>query len=202
MWKFPDQLSFVPFPDEEPRLGNITLSDEERGTTINAVREAVLSCNDAQLQLQWARDSLTHVDVAESNRKRASEAFSATGQVPETESKLRKDAIHIVEYLAKQGHPEAVFMKAIWLEFGKFGYDTDKKKAFLDYKLASSKGYTRSWYRMGLAFESSKEGLKSITRYKSGVEADDAAALYWMGIMTIRGQYGQLKDFQRGLEML
>lgn len=194
-----DTPSFSPFP--KVKGDNIPPSDEEKEEILWNAREHVLHSNNVAMQLAWARDTLAWVDIVQEAALRNSDG-QPRPQTPHIEHTLRVDAINIIEYLASQEHPEALFMKAKWHEFGKFGVRQDKKEAYAGYKRAASLGYGRAEYRMGMLFESSNDFNKAIEHYYVGLRTKDSAAAYRLGMMSLLGQHGQPKDFQRGLQLI
>lgn len=173
-----DQPSFSPFPPLRKRPAHVPPSDEEREGILENARERVLSSDDPEMQLSWAQDTLAWVEIASQNEARISENQAGRAQTPHIEHHLRVDAINVVTFLADQNHPKAVFMKGMWLEFGKFGFRLDKKEAFRCYQRSAQRGYARAEYRMGMQFESSNEPDKAIKHYTLGVQAGDSASHY------------------------
>ena len=173
-----EQPSFSPFPPLRNRPANVPPSDEEKEGILENARTPVLTSDDPEMQLSWAQDTLAWVEIASQNDARISENQSARTQTPHIEHQLRVDAVSIVTFLADQNHPKAVFMKGMWLEFGKFGLRMDKKEAFRCYQRSTQRGYARAEYRMGMQFESSNELDKAIKHYNLGVQAGDSASHY------------------------
>ena len=197
-----EQPSFSPFPSIHNRPANVPPSDEEKEAILENAREPVLNSNDPEMQLTWAQDTLTYVEIASQNELRVSQNQAARPQTPQTEHQLRIDAINVVSFLADQHHPRAEFMKGMWLEFGKFGFRVDKKEAYRCYARSSQGGYARAEYRMGMQFESSNDTIKAIKHYTLGVEANDSACNYRLGMMTLLGEHGQRLDYARGMELI
>ena len=173
-----DQPSFSPFPPLRKRPANVPPSDEEREEILENARTPVLTSDDPDMQLSWAQDTLAWVEIAAQNEARVSENQAGRKQTPHIEHQLRVDAINVVNFLADQNHPKAVFMRGMWLEFGKFGLRLDKKEAFRCYQRSAQRGYARAEYRMGMQFESSNEPDKAIKHYTLGVQAGDSASHY------------------------
>ncbi len=197
-----EQPSFSPFPPIHNRPANVPPSDEEREVILENARQAVLNSNDPEMQLTWAQDTLTYVEIASQNELRVSQNEAARPQTPQTEHQLRVDAINVVSFLADQHHPRAEFMKGMWLEFGKFGFRLDKKEAYRCYARSAQAGYARAEYRMGMQFESSNDTIKAIKHYTIGVESFDSACHYRLGMMTLLGQHGQPLDYARGIQLI
>ena len=197
-----EQPSFSPFPPIHNRPANVPPSDEEREVILESARQAVLNSNDPEMQLTWAQDTLTYVEIASQNDLRVSQNEAARPQTPQTEHQLRIDAINVVSFLADQHHPRAEFMKGMWLEFGKFGFRLDKKEAYRCYARSAQAGYARAEYRMGMQFESSNDTIKAIKYYTIGVESFDSACHYRLGMMTLLGQHGQPLDYARGIQLI
>jgi TPR repeat protein len=199
----PDSPLFSPFPKLRNPAPNVPLSDEEKEEVLERARSLVLKSTDPEMQLAWAQDALSWVEVASQNAIRnLPDGQSSRSATPKVEHELKRDALNIVQFLADQHHPKAEFMKGMWLEFGKFGYRVDKKEAFLGYKRAAEKGYARAEYRIGMQYENSNDPGKAIDHYKRGVAMKDSASNYRLGMMTLLGQHGMRQDYQRGVDLI
>ena len=173
-----DEPSFSPFPQIRERPPTVPPSPEEREQTLEKARQHVLTSNDPEMQVTWAQDTLTFVDTALENEGRMAEAGHGRARTPHIERQLRIDAVSVVSFLADQHHPHAEFLRGMWLEFGKFGFECDKREAYRCYSRAAQNGYARAEYRMGMQFESSNEIDKAIKHYNLGIQGHDAAAYY------------------------
>ncbi|ESZ93598.1 hypothetical protein SBOR_6027 [Sclerotinia borealis F-4128] len=196
----PDSPGFSPFPKPRNAGQNVPLSDEDKEEVLERARPMVLKSTDPEMQLAWAQDALSWVEVASSTYERRNEGPRAP--TPKIEHQLRVDAISIVNFLAEQQHPKAEFMKAMWLEFGKFGYRMDKKESFQGYQRAAQKGYARAEYRIGMQFENTMNSSKAVEHYQRGVYLKDSAANYRLGMATLLGQCGMQQDFERGIDLI
>ena len=198
-----DSPKFSPFPKIRDPGGNVPLSDEEKEEVLDRARPLVLQSSDPEMQLAWAQDALSWVEVAnQSYIRQQTEGQPARSVTPKVEHLLRVDALNIVNFLAEQHHPKAEFMKGMWLEFGKFGYRVDKKEAFLAYRRAADRGYARAEYRIGMQYEGSNNSAKAIEHYQKGVNMGDSASNYRLGMMTLLGQHGMPQDYQRGIDLI
>ncbi|KAJ5288487.1 Tetratricopeptide-like helical [Penicillium angulare] len=197
-----DHPNFSPFPVLRNPPSNVPPTDEQREANLERARMAVLSTTDPEMQLAWAQDALTYVEVAAQNEARLSLTQPPRPHTPQVERQLKTDAMNIVSFLAEQHHPKAEFIKGMWLEFGKFGHRVDRKEAFRCYSRAAEKGYARAEYRIGMQFESSGEPEKATRHYERGVARSDSASYYRLGMMILLGQHGQRQDFPRGLEYI
>ncbi|KAF8250088.1 HCP-like protein [Wilcoxina mikolae CBS 423.85] len=196
-----EEPSYSPFPRLINPGPNIPPSDEEKEMQIESARMDVLSSNDPEMQLIWAQDALNYIEIAMNHYTRIADP-PGRPQTPPLEHQIKTDAINVVSFLADQHHPRAEFMRGNWLEFGKFGFRTDKKEAFRCYARAAEKGYARAEYRMGMQFENSNEPQKAIQRYERGARAGDSASNYRLGMMTLLGQHGYKQDFARGCDLI
>ncbi|KAJ4415604.1 hypothetical protein N0V82_007238 [Gnomoniopsis sp. IMI 355080] len=182
---------------------NIPPSDKEKEEILYNARTHVLHSNNVNMQLTWARDSLNYVEIAADVRGRDNRNnYGARPQTPAMEHDLKIDAMSIVKFLVDQGHPEAIFMKAKWEEFGKFGERQDKKAAFIRYRAAAEQGWARAEYRMGMLYENSNDVDKAIQHYYNGEQVGDSAAMYRLGMMSLLGQHGQRQDYHRGIDLI
>ncbi|KAE8448234.1 hypothetical protein EG329_009664 [Mollisiaceae sp. DMI_Dod_QoI] len=194
---------FSPFPKLQNPGPNVPPSDEEKEEVLDRARLLVLKSTDPEMQLAWAQDALSWVEIASQAAVRMQpEGQPGRSITPKVEHQLREDALNIVRFLADQHHPKAEFMKGQWLEFGKFGYRADKKDAFLGYKRAAEKGYARAEYRIGMQYENSNNSAKAVEHYRKGVAMRDSASNYRLGMMTLLGQHGMPQDYQRGVDLI
>ncbi|KAK2626271.1 hypothetical protein QTJ16_004533 [Diplocarpon rosae] len=198
-----DSPKFSPFPKLRDPGQNVPLSDEDKEEVLERARPLVLKSTDPEMQLAWAQDALSWVEVAsQCAARQQADGRSGRSMTPKVEHQLREDALSIVRFLADQHHPKADFMKSMWLEFGKFGYRVDKKEAFIGYKAAASKGYARAEYRIGMQYENGNNPAKAIEHYQRGVAARDSASNYRLGMMTLLGQHSMRQDYQRGVDLI
>lgn len=200
--------SFSPFPKVQGE--HIPQSDDEKEAVLAESRQHVLHSNDPNMQICWARDVLSYVEIAAEAAIREEEAARKPNDreplqriaTPKIEHELRIDAINIVTYLADQGHPEALFIRGKWLEFGKFGKRPDKKEAFACYSTAAQSGWGRADYRIGMLYENSNDMEKAMRHYQLGLATKDSAAAYRLGMIHLMGQQGQKKDINKGLDLI
>jgi TPR repeat protein len=200
-YDYPRSLNSTPKPHSAfPKLlnppPNVPPSDDEKEVTLEQARPYVLTSNDPEMQLAWSQDALAYVEILEQYAVRAEEEH------PYRIDQMRDDALSVVGFLSDQQHPRALFMKGMWLEFGKFGKPVDKKEAFRCYKHAADKGYARAEYRMGMQYETSKELIKAIQHYVKGADMGDSASNYRLGMMHLTGQHGQKQDYARGTQLI
>ena len=166
------------FPTIANRPPTVPPTPEEKEETLERARQAVLTSNDPEMQVTWAQDTLTFVDTAMDNEARMAETGHARSRTPQIERQLRIDAVSVVSFLADQHHPKAEFLRGMWLEFGKFGFECDKREAYRCYSRSAQNGYARAEYRMGMQFENSNEIDKAIKHYNLGMQGQDAASFY------------------------
>ncbi|ATY64747.1 Tetratricopeptide-like helical [Cordyceps militaris] len=191
--------SFSPFPKV---VGdNIPPGDDTKEEILWNSRKHVLHSQNVAMQISWARDVLNWVEISVDAAVREN-AGVPRPSTPRTEHELRVDAINVVTYLAEQEHPDALYMRSKWLEFGKFGNRTDKREAYNGYTRASGLGHARSDYRIGMLYEQSNDISKAKEHYYKGMSLKDSAALYRMGMMSLLGQHGESKDYAGGLERI
>ncbi|TQV98350.1 hypothetical protein V2A60_007902 [Cordyceps javanica] len=191
--------SFSPFPKV---VGdNIPPGDDAKEEILWNSRKHVLHSQNVAMQISWARDVLNWVEISVDAAAREN-AGVPRPSTPRTEHELRVDAINVINYLADQEHPDALYMRSKWLEFGKFGNRVDKREAYNGYTRASGLGHARSDYRIGMLYEQSNDISKAKEHYYKGMGLKDSAALYRMGMMSLLGQHGESKDYSGGLERI
>ncbi len=197
--KSPDKRLPSPFPKLRDAGPNVPPSNEEQGDILDRAREVVLKSRDAELQLAWAQDALLWVDNATQSRARISGEQAGMSHL---ERELRTNAMNIVNCLADQTHPKALFIRGLWYEFGKFDYPQDRKEAFHEYRKAAERGFGRAEYRIGTQYETMKDMAKAIKHYTVGVSMGDSASNYRLGMMALLGQHGQTQDYQLGINRI
>lgn len=190
------------FPQVPYRGRHIPQTDGEFEAVLEAARVTVLNSNDPDMQLAWAQDALQYVTICLENEERLQQTQPPRPSQPQVEHQIMVDAINIVTFLADQHHPKAEFMRGMWNEFGRFGCPHDKREAFRCYARAADRGYARACYRLGMLYENANDEERALDNYRRGVGAQDSASLYRLGMITLRGQYGQPKDFATGLDLI
>lgn len=194
-----DAPTFSPFP--KVKGDGIPLNYEDTEGALWGAREHTLHSNDVPLQIEWAKKVLTWIEVLMDD-----EARELNGKqrppTPKVEHQMRVDALVIINHLAEQEHPDALFMRSKWLEFGKFDHRADKREAYNGYRRAAELGMGRAEYRMGMLFEASNDMRNAIQHYQRGLEMGDSAASYRLGMMSLMGQHGQMKDYHYGLRLI
>ncbi|KAF5636080.1 chitin synthase activator [Fusarium sp. NRRL 52700] len=193
---------FTSFPKVEAE--NIPPTEEEKEEILWNARRQVLHSKDVSMQITWARDVLAWAQICKEDRAREKKYNdNVRSETPRVEHDLSVDAQNIINYLADQEHPNALYMRAKWLEFGIFGNRlVDKKEAYVGYSRAAALGYSRSEYRCGVMCEQSNDILNAKRHYYRGLALNDSASLYRMGMMSLLGQHGEEKNQITGLERI
>ncbi|KAG4263049.1 hypothetical protein FPRO03_10412 [Fusarium proliferatum] len=182
---------------------NIPLNDEEKLEILWNARHHVLHSNNVSMQITWARDALTWIQISQEDRAREKKYnVNSRPETPGIEHELIIDATNIITHLADQEHPEALYMRSKWLEFGILGNRVDKQEAYSGYSRAAALGHGRSKYRCGVLHEQSNDMLTAKRHYYRGLAVKDSASLYRMGMMSLLGQHGEIKDQIIGLERM
>lgn len=191
--------SFSPFP--KVKGDTIPPSDEEKEDILWKARKHVLGSQNVSMQITWARDVLNWVEIVSEAAARENRD-NPRPSTPRTEHELRVDALNIITYLAEQEHPQALYIRSKWIEFGKFGNRIDRREAYNGYRRAAELGHARSEYRIGMLFEQSNDTSKAKEHYYRGMAQQDSASLYRLGMMSLLGQLGEAKDYQTGLDRI
>lgn len=191
--------SFSPFP--KVKGDTIPPSDDEKEEILWTARKHVLGSQNVSMQITWARDVLNWAEIVSEAAVRDNPDHPRPS-TPRIEHELRVDAVNIITYLSGQEHPQALYIKAKWYEFGKFGHRIDKREAYSGYKKAADLGNARSEYRIGMLYEQSNDTARAKEHYYKGMSQKDSAAQYRMGMMSLLGQLGEAKDYHTGLERI
>lgn len=194
-----DAPTFSPFPKVDGE--GIPPSFEETEEALWGSREHILHSNDVPLQIDWAKQVLGWVEILMDEQARELNGRQRP-PTPKVEHQMRVDALVIINHLAEQEHPDALFLRSKWLEFGKFDHRADKREAYSGYRRAAELGMARAEYRMGMLFEASNDMRNAIQHYQRGLDMGDSAASYRLGMMSLMGQHGQMKDYHYGLRLI
>lgn len=195
-----------PPPRQEPVVGfpevtgeNIPPSDDEKGDVLEDARDHVLNSNNVSLQMVWARDVLIWAMTAEKVRQRESDPEP----VPDTEQRLRTDALNIIEYLAQQGHPEALYHEGKWLELGQFSRTVDIEQALAKYHEAAEAGYGRAHYRLGRLYQQEWDDWDTaLKHYEKAEKLGDAAASLQLAFRYLHSSHFENYDGEKGVALL
>ena len=173
-----EEPNFSGIPRLPFRTENVPESADERGARLERDRVPILSSSNFEDQIGWATDALNYTDVAAEQDRRLAPIQRPRPSTPPSERQLRQDALNIVQHMASQEHPRALFLQGMWYEFGKFGYVEDKRQAFNCFSKAAQVGYPRAEYRMGMQFEATGNPATAIQHFRAGEAAGDSACCY------------------------
>ncbi|KAJ4227275.1 hypothetical protein NW759_004645 [Fusarium solani] len=178
---------------------NIPPSDDEKEAILENAREHVLHSNDPEMQLVWARDVLAWAMTAEKVRRRE----PVTQPIPDTERQLRTSALDIMEFLAQQDHPEALYHEGKWLELGQFGRAVDIEQALDRYRRAADGGSGRAHYRLGKLYQREWDDWETaLKHYEKGEGLGDAAASLHLAFRYLHSSHFEEPDIEKGLALL
>ncbi|KAJ1322996.1 enhanced entry protein LpnE [Microdochium nivale] len=162
-------------------------------------------------QFEWAEIMLGHIQVLTEAPAPDVEARSMVQDAmlfsPESLHDLRVQAVKVVEALAKQGHPRAMYIQSKGLDFGWFGYDLDKAEAFARYQRVAEHNFARAYYRIGEQIMNAEpagplEHLDADNYFEMGRELGDAACSNRLGMMYLLGEHYRDQDIELGLALL
>ncbi|KAF9950789.1 hypothetical protein BGZ72_007596 [Mortierella alpina] len=188
-------------------------------------REAAIKTNDTSLQLSYAKYLLeigepspapnTTEPPSSSNGSstdasaagRASTSSSPTpGQQDGSEStgkkQLTQEAIYWIDRLAKEGQPEAQFIRGTWYEDGLYGSKNSPDKALRWYQSASKGDYAPAHYKVAFFCEKRKDNNKAVVLYKKAATHNDVPSNHRLAIIYLYGELGQTKNMKTGLQYL
>ncbi|KAF9561049.1 hypothetical protein EC968_005865 [Mortierella alpina] len=190
-------------------------------------REAAIKTNDTSLQLSYAKYLLeigepspvpgTTEPPASSNGSsadaaaagRASTSSSPTpGQQDGSEGaatgkkQLTQEAIYWIDRLAKEGQPEAQFIRGTWYEDGLYWTKKNPDKALRLYQSASKGDYAPAHYKVAYFCEKRKDNNKAVVLYKKAATHNDVPSNHRLAIIYLYGELGQTKNMKTGLQYL
>ncbi|KAG0267137.1 hypothetical protein BG011_008428 [Mortierella polycephala] len=185
-------------------------------------RETAIKTNDASIQLSYAKYLLELSDPSlldsssssspestpcpsstESNPNSSSPPPSPTSQDPQMGKKqLTIEAIYWIDRLAKEGQPEAQFMKGMWYENGSHGNKKNADKALRWFQSASKGDHGTAHYKVGFYCEKKKDNNKAVVLYKKAAIHNDVPANHRLAIIYLYGELGQSRNMKAGLQYL
>ncbi|KAG0321761.1 hypothetical protein BGZ99_003695 [Dissophora globulifera] len=113
-----------------------------------------------------------------------------------------EEAKFLIDRLAKEGQPEAQFIRGSWYEEGL--YDTKKNvdKALRWYLSASKGDFGPAHYKVAYFWEKKRDNNKSVMMYKKAAIHNNALANHRLAMVYFFGELNQSKNLKTGLEYL
>ena len=90
--------------------------------------------------------------------------------------KLTQEAIYWIDRLAKEGQPEAQFIRGIWYEEGLYGNKKNGDKALRCFQSASKGDFAAAHYKVASYCEKRKDNNKAVVLYKKAATHNDVPA--------------------------
>lgn len=90
--------------------------------------------------------------------------------------KLTQEAVYWIDRLAKEGQPEAQFIRGIWYEEGLYGNKKNADKALRCFQSASKGDFAAAHYKVGFYCEKRKDNNKAVVLYKKAATHNDVPA--------------------------
>ncbi|KAF9569569.1 hypothetical protein EC968_002466 [Mortierella alpina] len=188
-------------------------------------RETAIKTKDASIQLSYAKYLLEIGDPCPPGTSLTPEGTprSSSGAGPNTDSppasgppsptssqhdsqngkkQLTLEAIYWIDRLAKEGQPEAQFIKGTWYEEGSHLCKKNPDKAVRYYQSASKGDYGPAHYKYGYSCEKKKDNNKAVMLYKKAAIHNDVPASHRLAIIYLYGELGQSKNMKAGLQYL
>ncbi|KAF9143649.1 hypothetical protein BGX30_015109 [Mortierella sp. GBA39] len=128
----------------------------------------------------------------------------ATGpQDPKTGKKqLILEGVYWIDRLAKEGHPEAQFIRGTWYEEGMYLTKKNADKALRWYQSASKGDYGPAHYKVAYFCEKKKDNNKAVMLYKKAAIHNDVPANHRLAMVYLHGHLSQSQNMKAGLQYL
>ncbi|KAF9211591.1 hypothetical protein BGZ59_007872 [Podila verticillata] len=177
-------------------------------------RETAIKTNDASIQLSYAKYLL---DIGEAPAPAGEDnspprntpsppTSSPTPGSPTDEGNGKKqlalEAIYWIDRLAKEGQPEAQFIRGTWYEDGIYNSKKNADKALKWFQSASKGDYGPAHYKVGFYCEKKKDNNKAVMLYKKAAIHNDVPANHRLAMVYLYGEMGQSKNMKAGLQYL
>ncbi|KAF9946646.1 hypothetical protein BGZ70_003113, partial [Mortierella alpina] len=115
---------------------------------------------------------------------------------------LTQEAIYWIDRLAKEGQPEAQFIRGTWYEDGLYWTKKNPDKALRFYQSASKGDYAPAHYKVAFFCEKRKDNNKAVVLYKKAATHNDVPSNHRLAIIYLYGELGQTKNMKTGLQYL
>jgi len=89
---------------------------------------------------------------------------------------LTQEALYWMDRLAKEGQPEAQYIRGTWYEDGLYGTKKNPDKALRWYQSASKGDYSSAHYKVAYFCEKRKDNNKAVMLYKKAATHNDVPA--------------------------
>ncbi|KAI1311925.1 hypothetical protein EDD11_003243 [Mortierella claussenii] len=187
-------------------------------------RETAIKTNDPSIQLSYAKylleigepsghDSSSPTDVNPPRSLSAASNNTPPSSAPPSPTTLQQDAeagkkqltleaIYWIDRLAKEGQPEAQFIRASWYEDGMYGHKKNADKALKWYQSSSKGDYGPAHYKVAYHCEKRKDSNKAVVLYKKAAIHNDVPANHRLAMVYLYGELGQSKNMKAGLQYL
>ncbi|KAF9909009.1 hypothetical protein EC991_009191 [Linnemannia zychae] len=116
--------------------------------------------------------------------------------------KLTQEAIYWIDRLAKEGQPEAQFIRGIWYEDGLYGNKKNADKALRCFQSASKGDFSAAHYKVAFYCEKRKDNNKAVVLYKKAATHNDVPANHRLAMVYLFGEMGQSRNMKTGLQYL
>ncbi|KAG0215062.1 hypothetical protein BGX33_001559 [Mortierella sp. NVP41] len=119
---------------------------------------------------------------------------------PKTGKKqLILEGVYWIDRLAKEGHPEAQYIRGTWYEEGMYLTKKNADKALRWYQSSSKGDYGPAHYKVAYFCEKKKDNNKSVMLYKKAAIHNDVPANHRLAMVYLYGDLGQSKNMKAGL---
>ncbi|KAG0347535.1 hypothetical protein BG004_007546 [Podila humilis] len=180
-------------------------------------RETAIKTNDASIQLSYAKylleigeaPSPASPDDNSPPRNSPSPPSSSNAPMPSPteqegngKKQLTLEAIYWIDRLAKEGQPEAQYIRGSWYEDGIYNSKKNADKALRWYQSASKGDFGPAHYKVAFYCEKKKDNNKAVMLYKKAAIHNDVPANHRLAMVYLYGELGQSKNMKAGLQYL
>ena len=202
------QYNGAPDPVRQPGKSHLIEEQRESGPVtykdLEVLRQKALrSPNDQAAQLLLAKTLVEAAGVLIDERADPSAK-------KRNRDKYHSDALKIIKKLSASGYPEADFYYGDCISRGVLGLQPDIKEAFTLYQKAAKANHAQAAYRVAVCCEigqeegggTKRDPVKAMQWYKRAATLGDAAAMYKMGVIQLKGLLNQPKDSRNAVTWL
>lgn len=197
------QLSYAKYLLEIASLYDTPENNPQKASTFNARRPSIVRDTSHTFASLDSRLS----GMMKRGRASLHRPTPSTGGDLSSAEKRREfedEAVRWVKRLAREGHPEAAYMYATWIDAQRYGLRPNPPKAFRLYEVAAAHGQGKpeAMLAAGKYLEAQGDAAGAVAHYKAAAERGLVAAVHRMAQVHLHGQLDQRQNMTTGLALL
>ncbi|KAG9304275.1 hypothetical protein G9A89_019837 [Geosiphon pyriformis] len=173
---------------------SFTLATDENA--LQRYREAATKAADPTVQVDYAKFliGMSNFYVTENPT-----SPNPDSNKNDTYTKLVNESVYWIDKLAKNNHPEAMYIKGTWHEYGNFTKEVNMEKALKYYQSASKQDHAKANTKVGEHYERQRNFGRTISFFQKAASLGDVTALYRLALIYMLGEMKQEVNYKQAL---